>query len=70
VNAAAMTPTWLMDAGEFRAWVVERFGQQLLVGGTRYFEALRWVGRLTRRAGLPYDKVLAGVVANAEARFP
>jgi hypothetical protein len=46
--------------------VVERFGQQLLVGGTRYLEALRWVGRLARRAGLPYDEVLTGVLADAE----
>ena len=52
-----------------RAWVVERFGQQLVVGGTRYFEALRWVGRLARRAGLPYDEVLAGVLADAEVMF-
>ncbi|MCE7937061.1 MAG: hypothetical protein DYG90_00375 [Chloroflexi bacterium CFX6] len=64
-----MKPTWMMDAGELREYVVERHGQTLLVGGTRYHEARRWVTRLARRAGLPPDVVLADVLADAEARF-
>ena len=68
-GVVTMKPTWLMDAGELREWVVERFGQQLVVGGPRVSEGLRWVRRLAQRAGLPYDEVLADVVADAEARF-
>lgn len=62
-------PTWMMDAGELREYVVERHGQTLLCGGTRYHEAQRWVDRLARRAGLPKDEVLADVLADTEARF-
>ena len=68
-GVVTMKPTWLMDAGELREWVVERFGQQLVVGGPRIDEGLRWVRRLAQRAGLPYDEVPADVVADAEARW-
>ncbi len=63
-----MKPTWLMDAGELREYVVERHGQTLLVGGSRYFDAMRWVRRLAALAGLPPDEVLVDVLADAAAR--
>ncbi len=64
-----MKPTWMMDAGELREYVVERHGQTLLCGGARYHEARRWVRRLAKRAGLPPGEVLADVLSDAEARF-
>lgn len=64
-----MKPTWMMDAGELREYVVEHHGQTLLGGGARYHQARQWVARLARRAGLPQDEVLADVLADAEARF-
>lgn len=62
-----MKPTWEMDAGELREYVVERYGQTLLVGGARYFDAMRWVRRLATKAGLPPDEVLADVLADTVA---
>lgn len=63
-----MKPTWEMDAGELREYVVERHGQTLLCGGARYHEARRWVRRLAALAGLPPDEVLVDVLADAAAR--
>lgn len=64
-----MKPTWMMDAGELREYVVERHGQTLLCGGARYHEARRWVRRLAARAGLTPEEVHADVLADAEVRF-
>lgn len=64
-------PTWEMDAGELRAYVVERHGQALLHGGLngRRSRAIRWVERLARAAGRTFDEALSDVRADAELRF-
>lgn len=64
-------PTWEMDAGELRTYVVERHGQALLHGGLngRHSRAIRWVERLARAAGQAFEDVLADLRADAELRF-